>query len=76
MTSVLIPDLWIGITRANLRQDGKIPLKTDSLNKLHNISDIKSATCLNTKEGISLKDELLYLNENMAFFTSSAIISK
>ena len=74
MTSVLLPNLWIGITRANLRQDGKDPLWTDSLNKLHNIGDIISATCLNTKEGISFKDELSDLNESKGFFTSSVVI--
>ena len=74
LTSVLLPYLLIGITRTNLRQDGKDLLWTDSLNKLHNIGEILSATCLNSKEGISFKYELLDLNESIAFFTSSAVI--
>ena len=59
LTSVLLPDLWIVITRAILRQDGKDLLRTVSVNKLHNTDDFKSATCLNTGEGISFKYVLL-----------------
>ena len=73
LTPVLLPGLWKGIARANLRQHGKSPLWTDSLNKSYNIGDIISATCLNTIEIISFKDERLDWNESMASFASSAV---
>ena len=44
------------------------------LKNIHNNSDIILAIYLNTKEGISFKDELLDFNESMAVFTSSAVI--
>ena len=53
LTSDLLPELCIGTTLAFLRQGETFPLFTDSLKSLVNTGDIRSATNLNAREGIS-----------------------
>ena len=55
-------------------QNGKELLGTDSINKMQNTCEIKSATSLNIIERISFKYEPLHLKEKKYLFTSSAVI--
>ena len=67
LTSNLPPELYIGTTPAFLRQEGNLPLITDSLKSLAYIGDIRSATNLNAIGGTSLNLDLFGSTESIKF---------
>ena len=66
----------MGTTLAILRQAGKTPFETDSLNSEAKIGEIMSTIRLKAKEGISFKGDFFDSHEITTFLTSTKSVGK